>query len=137
MRAYIHSRRTGGKSFCFELAFPSLICLFIYHLLYLLTYVLTYVLSYVLTYLLTYYHCGSSKHDAQFITLKKGVVFAGSYYCLNMIIITLSCFLNVLIVDLTAHGTRANKPPGCIWVRSSSARYTVLGQVVCLHSPVI
>lgn len=38
----------------------------------------------------------------------------GTYYCLNMIIITLSCFLNVLIVDLTAHGTRASKPPSCI-----------------------
>ncbi|KAL8616956.1 hypothetical protein ACOMHN_041874 [Nucella lapillus] len=40
----------------------------------------------------------------------------GTYYCLNMIIITMSCFLNVLIVDLTAHGTRANKPPSCIWL---------------------
>ncbi|KAL8563805.1 hypothetical protein ACOMHN_058663 [Nucella lapillus] len=40
----------------------------------------------------------------------------GTYYCLNMIIITLSCFLNVLIVDLTAHGTRASKPPSCIWL---------------------
>ncbi|XP_076458177.1 neuronal acetylcholine receptor subunit alpha-5-like [Babylonia areolata] len=40
----------------------------------------------------------------------------GTYYCLNMIIITMSCFLNVLIVDLTAHGTRASKPPSCIWL---------------------
>ncbi|XP_059175766.1 neuronal acetylcholine receptor subunit beta-3-like [Physella acuta] len=35
----------------------------------------------------------------------------GTYYCLNMILITLSSFLNVLIVDLTTHGQRTTAPP--------------------------
>ncbi|BFZ17268.1 hypothetical protein BsWGS_20307 [Bradybaena similaris] len=35
----------------------------------------------------------------------------GTYYCLNMLLITLSSFLNVLIVDLTTHGTRASALP--------------------------
>ncbi|RUS77479.1 hypothetical protein EGW08_014754, partial [Elysia chlorotica] len=35
----------------------------------------------------------------------------GTYYCLNMILITLSSFLNVLIVDLTTHGLRTSAPP--------------------------
>ncbi|CAL1539684.1 unnamed protein product [Lymnaea stagnalis] len=35
----------------------------------------------------------------------------GTYYCLNMILITLSSFLNVLIVDLTTHGQRTTTPP--------------------------
>ncbi|XP_005094753.2 neuronal acetylcholine receptor subunit beta-3 [Aplysia californica] len=35
----------------------------------------------------------------------------GTYYCLNMILITLSSFLNVLIVDLTTHGLRTATPP--------------------------
>nr|KAI8766129.1 neuronal acetylcholine receptor subunit beta-3 [Biomphalaria glabrata] len=35
----------------------------------------------------------------------------GTYYCLNMILITLSSFLNVLIVDLTTHGQRTQAPP--------------------------
>ncbi|GFS06732.1 neuronal acetylcholine receptor subunit alpha-7 [Elysia marginata] len=35
----------------------------------------------------------------------------GTYYCLNMILITLSSFLNVLIVDLTTHGLRTASPP--------------------------
>ncbi|XP_046367254.1 neuronal acetylcholine receptor subunit alpha-10-like [Haliotis rufescens] len=35
----------------------------------------------------------------------------GTYYCLNMIIITLSSFLNVLVVNWAAYGQRANIPP--------------------------
>ncbi|CAG5131976.1 unnamed protein product, partial [Candidula unifasciata] len=35
----------------------------------------------------------------------------GAYYCVNMILITLSSFLNVLIVDLTTHGMRASALP--------------------------
>lgn len=35
----------------------------------------------------------------------------GTYYCLNMILITLSSFLNLLIVDLNTHGLRATAPP--------------------------
>ncbi|XP_067672728.1 neuronal acetylcholine receptor subunit alpha-10-like [Haliotis asinina] len=34
----------------------------------------------------------------------------GIYYCLNMVIITLSSFLNVLVVNLAAYGQRANLP---------------------------
>ncbi|XP_041363747.1 neuronal acetylcholine receptor subunit alpha-10-like [Gigantopelta aegis] len=34
----------------------------------------------------------------------------GTYYCLNMILITLSVFLNVLVVNLAAYGHRANLP---------------------------
>lgn len=40
----------------------------------------------------------------------------GTYYCLNMIIITMSCFLNVTTVDLAAHGTRTTKTPSFTWV---------------------
>ncbi|XP_071106607.1 neuronal acetylcholine receptor subunit alpha-10-like isoform X1 [Haliotis cracherodii] len=34
----------------------------------------------------------------------------GIYYCLNMVIITMSSFLNVLVVNLAAYGQRANLP---------------------------
>lgn len=50
----------------------------------------------------------------------------GTYYCLNMILITLSSFLNVLIVDLTSHGTRAATLPrlrhvmSCMFVLAQS-----------------
>ena len=38
------------------------------------------------------------------------VFFSGTYYCLNMILITLSTFLNVFVVNLSFYGARAPVP---------------------------
>ena len=37
-------------------------------------------------------------------------LFTGAYYCLNMVMITLSTFLSVIVVNLYFHGARQEVP---------------------------
>ncbi len=47
------------------------------------------------------------------------VSVAGAYYCLNMIMITLSTFLSVIVINLYFRGDKRNKVPR--WLKAVSA----------------
>ena len=87
------------------------------------------------------FHCETSEFSF--------VSFTGAYYCLNMIMITLSTFLSVIVINLYFRGDKRNRVPRWLKIVSSicisemltvcevwfSAKYTQLSSNTISPSP--
>ena len=57
--------------------------------------------------------------------IRNKVRVAGAYYCLNMILITLSTFLSVIVINLYFRGDKRNKLPDCLRAVSTARNHTL------------